>query len=132
MNNSDNIVINGQTRVIVNDGFALDFGSGGGPQLRFTHPLSSIDLMTSNARLAGTSRNADLCFGGPAPANEVCCPGPFQGNGANFVQGPRTIWSGGPVCSTVLALPVSLLSFTAEPEGDRVQLGLGNYIRAKR
>ncbi len=111
----------GATRKDLDNIGILDFGTGGKQILKLTDRYSYIDIGNTINRLEGNSQNSELCFG--TYPNQYCCPGPWKGEGTNLVNGPRTISSfTDSYCGVANALPVTLLSFTAKPEADRVQV----------
>lgn len=109
------IQVRGLVSVQVTGSGGINFGNGAGAssKLILVNLNSSILLSGSSNTISGGTSQATINVGGRY------CSGPF--NGSNEIRGTRLITFTSPGC-TNSQLPVTLLSFTATPEGDRVQL----------
>ena len=108
------IRITGLTTINITGGGSIDFGGGSTTRFEIVNANSTIVLSTiSNVIKGGNGSGSSINVAGKS------CSGPF--NGSNEIKGSKTISFASPAC-TNFVLPVTLLSFTAKPEGERVQL----------
>jgi len=99
------LTISGLTSISVNSGGSIDFGNN--KVLTLSNQQSIIFLATGTS-VSGGSANSHIVIG-TSPQYTF---GPFNGRGA--ISGPNIF--------TVSGLPVNLVSFTAKPQGEHVQI----------
>ncbi|ARK09331.2 T9SS type A sorting domain-containing protein [Fibrella sp. ES10-3-2-2] len=108
------IRITGQVTIDVSGAGSLDFGSGAGAGTKFEIlNINSVIILRTTSNFIKGGNNASIINVG-----DKLCGGPFNGS---YQLNNRTISYASPACANAV-LPVTLLSFTAKAEADRVQL----------
>ncbi|WP_338873529.1 T9SS type A sorting domain-containing protein [Spirosoma sp. SC4-14] len=105
INFDQTLTISGSTSISVSSGGSIDFGNN--KVLTLSNQQSAIYL-ASGSSISGGSANSQIVIG----ASPNYTFGPFNGHGS--ISGPNILTSSG--------LPVNLVSFTAKPQGEHVQI----------
>jgi len=105
INFDQTLTISGQTTINVNSGGSINFGNN--QVLTLSNQQSTINLAAGTSIFGGSANS--LIKIGTSPQYTF---GPFNGHGS--ISGPTILTSSG--------LPVNLVSFTAKPQGEHVQI----------